>query len=201
MRLEVPFYKQTTKLNCGPAALRMVLAYFGQDVGLEVLEQRTGIKEGKGISTIQIATAAAISGYKTYFFSKHICFNKENLKLEFYQRYSDAVQQSEQVVEDARNAGVILEERGMSLEELLGRIGENSIPIVLLDWNVVKRTREKGYQGHFVLIVGYDNEHVYVHNHGLDNPTPFLSIKRGIFEEARKAEGTDEDIIIIHRKK
>ena len=200
MRLEVPFYKQTTKLNCGPAVLRMVVAYFDQDLGLEVLEQRTGIKEGKGISTIQIATAATLLGYKTDFFSKHIYFNEENLKLEFYQKYSDAIQQSKQVVEEARKAGVRLEERGMSLEELLKNVSNDSIPIVLLDWNVVKGTREKGYQGHFVPVVGYDSENVYVHNHGLTNPTPFLPIKREIFEEARKAQGTDEDIIIIHRK-
>jgi len=111
MKLDVPFYKQTTKLNCGPAALRMVIAYFGNDPGLEVLEQRTGIKEGKGISTVQIANAAAVSGYKTTFYSKHIYFNEENLKLEFYQKYSDLVQQSKQLVEDAKIAGVKMEER------------------------------------------------------------------------------------------
>jgi len=35
MRLDVPFYKQTTKFNCGPAALRMVIAYLDQDLGLD----------------------------------------------------------------------------------------------------------------------------------------------------------------------
>lgn len=200
MRLEVPFYKQTTKLNCGPAALRMVLAYFGKDPGLEILEQRTGIKEGKGISTIQIAIASVLSGYQTDFFSKHIYFNEENLKLEFYQKYSDVAQQSKQLVEDAQKAGVKIEEKGLSLEELLERINRDSLPIILLDWNIIKGTKDKGYQGHFVPVVGYDEKNIYVHNHGLDNPTPFLSVKRDVFEEARKANGTDEDIIIIHRK-
>lgn len=50
----------------------MVLAYFNELPGLKVLEKRTGIKKGKAISTIQIATAAALSGYQTDFFSKHI---------------------------------------------------------------------------------------------------------------------------------
>lgn len=72
MRLEIPFFKQTNEVNCGPIALKMVLAYFGNDEGVDVLEARTGIKEGKGIYTIQIATAAASSGYKTCFYSKHI---------------------------------------------------------------------------------------------------------------------------------
>lgn len=201
MILEVPFYKQSTSLNCGPAALRMVLAYFDQVLDLEVLEKRTGIKEGKGISTIQIATAAAISGYKTDFFSKHIYFNEGNLKLEFYKKFLDIAAQFKKLVEDAEKAGVRLEEKGISLKELLEKIGKDSFSIILLDWNFITGTREKGYQGHFVPVVGYDNENVYVHNHGKDNPTPFLSIKREIFEKARKAGGTDEDIIIIHRRK
>ncbi len=103
-------------------------------------------------------------------------------------------------MDDAQKAGVKLEERGVDLEELLGKIGNNSLPIILLDWNVVKEERDKGYKGHFVPVVGYDEESIYVHNHGLNNPTPFLPIKRDIFEEARKAKGTDEDIIIVHNK-
>ena len=62
MKLNVPFYKQTTKLNCGPAALRMVLAYFDKDYSLKFLEEKSQIKEGKGVFKIQIAIAAARLG-------------------------------------------------------------------------------------------------------------------------------------------
>lgn len=201
MKLDIPFYKQTTELNCGPVALRMVLAYFEKDLGLEILEKITGIKKGKAISTIQLAIASARLGYQTEFFSKHIYFNEDNLKLEFYKKYSDIIQQSKQLVKDAKKAGVKIEEKSMNLETLLKKIGNNRVPIILLDWNVINRRKEKGYQGHFVPIVGYDKNNVYVHNHGLENPFPFLPIKKSIFEKARKANGTDEDIIIIHRKK
>ena len=44
MKLDVPFFKQTTTLNYGPAALRMVLAYMGKVYGISVLERKTGIK-------------------------------------------------------------------------------------------------------------------------------------------------------------
>lgn len=201
MKLEIPFYKQTTELNCGPVALRMILAYFDKDPGLEILEEKIGIKDGKGVSTIQIAIAASLLGYKTYFFSKHIYFNEENLKFGFYQKYFDATQQSKQLVEEAKMAGVKIEEKDVSLKKLLGKLGKNSVPIILLNWNIVNGKRDNGYQGHFVPIVGYDEDNIYVHNHGLDNPTSFLPIKKEIFEEARKAKGTDEDIIIIHRRK
>ena len=46
MRLKVPFYKQTTLLNCGPTALRMALAYLDKDYGLEAtVEEVRGLKD------------------------------------------------------------------------------------------------------------------------------------------------------------
>jgi hypothetical protein len=109
----------------------------------------------------------------------------------------DITAQSKKLVEDAQKAGVRLEERTISLGELLRNVTNHSIPIILLDWNIVRGAKEKGYYGHFVPIVGYDDENVYVHNHGLNNPKAFLPIKRDILEEARKAQGTDEDIVYV----
>ncbi len=201
MKLNVPFYKQTSSLNCGPFALKMVLAYFGEDKDIGLLEKKMGMRDGKGISTIRIAITAASFGYRTDFYSKHVLFNEENLKQEFYKKYSDMdLERSKKSVEDAKSAGVNIQEKTLSLEELLRFVTKDSIPIVLLDWNYVKGEKERGYQGHFVPIVGYDERNVYVHNHGLKNTQKFMPIQKEIFDEARKAEGTDEDIVIIYRK-
>lgn len=202
MKLNVPFYKQTTALNCGPTALKMVLAYFGEDLDINLLEKRIGIKKGKGIYTIQIATAAASLGFKTDFYSKCLLLNEENLKLDFYKKYAENIdlEESKKWIEDAKKAGVNLEEKTLTLEELLSKVSKASVPIVLLDWNVVKGKEEKGYQGHFVPIVGYDKTNVYLHNHGLNETQKFMSVTKEIFEKARKAKGTDEDVLIVYRK-
>ncbi len=199
MKLDVPFFKQTTSLNCGPYALKMVFAYFDEDPKIETLENKTEIKEGKGVSTIQIATAAALSGYKVDFYSRHISFNEENMKLDYYRKYSDDIQRSAKLIEEAKKAGVKMYEKEISLEKILEKIGKKCIPIVLLDWNSIKGQNEKGYQGHFVPIVGYNKNYVIVHNHGFDNPTPYFKMKKDIFEKARKSKGTDEDIIFISK--
>ncbi|MBI2043039.1 peptidase C39 family protein [Candidatus Pacearchaeota archaeon] len=198
MKLDVPFYRQTTKLNCGPSALRMVISYFDKDVGIKILEEKTGIKKGKGLSTIQIAIAAGLLGYNVDFYSIHLTFNQENLKLDFVKKYHDTEIVTEDLVRIARNIGVNLNEKSVPLEELLSFINQDSIPIVLLDWNIINK--KEGYRGHFVPVVGYDNRNVYVHNHGFNKPKKFLAIKRDTFERARKAKGTDEDIVVIHRK-
>jgi len=198
MKLKVPFFKQTTPLNCGPMALRMVLAYLGNNEEIRVLEEKIGINKGKGISTIQIANAAASLGYKTKFYSKHVSFNEEHLKQKFYQEYSDMdLEKSEKLLENAKSNGVNIQEKTLPLEKLLEFVTKNSVPIILLDWNVVMVRKEKGYQGHFVPIVGYDEQNVYIHNPGLDETQEFMPILRNVFDEARKADGTDEDILII----
>ncbi len=108
------------------------------------------------------------------------------------------LEQSKGLVQIAKKAGVRIEERLFSLEELLCHLTEDSIPTVLIDWNVVKERR--GYQGHFVPLVGYDEKNVYVHNHGLEDTKPFFSIDKTKFDKARKAQGADEDIVIVYRK-
>jgi hypothetical protein len=201
MRLAIPFFRQTSKLNCGVAALRMVLAYFGKCYEAKVLEARIGIKEGKGISTIQIEIAAASLGYRADFYSKHILFRKENMKHEFYQKYRDIdLEKSKKLLEDAKSAGVNIQEKALSLKEILESVTKDSVPIVLIDRNVVKARRENGYQGHFVPIVGFDEKNVYIHNSELDDSQEFVLVQKRTFDEARKAEGTDEDVVIIHRK-
>lgn len=86
------------------------------------------------------------------------------------------------------------------MEKILSKTSENCIPIILLDWNIVRNKREKSYQGHFVPIVGYGPRNIYVHNHGLKNPRAFRSIPKKTFEKARKSQGTDEDILFVYRK-
>lgn len=201
MRLEVPFYKQTTDLNCGPTALKMVLSFFGENLDIGLIEEKVGIEEGKIVSTIQLAIASSKLGFKTDFFSKHLLFNEEHKNIDFYKKYSLMnLELSKKLVEKAKASGVTVQEKTLSVGDLVSYISRDSLPILLLDWNVVKGNKEKGYLGHFIPIVGYDKNNILVHNQGFENPAPFVPIKTSIFDEARKARGTDEDVVIVYRK-
>jgi len=200
MKLKVPFYKQTTSLNCGPTVLKIALAFLDKEYSIKQLEKQVGIKDKKGVSTIKLATAAASLGYKVDFFSKHILFDEKNLDLNFYKNHGDLdLEESRKQVKIAEKAGVNIREKTLNLEELLSNLTKTSIPIVLIDWNIIIKKQES-YQGHFVPIVGYDDKYIYIHNSGLRNPQKFMQIKKDIFEKSRKAKGTDEDILIIYKK-
>ena len=115
--------------------------------------------------------------------------------MDFYKKYSEDFNDTEKIVGESKEEGVVIHEKSISLEEILGFVTKKSIPIILLDWNIVKNKEEKGYQGHFVPIVGYDKDNVYVHNQG--SFEKFLKIDKNIFDKARKTKGTDEDLAII----
>jgi ABC-type bacteriocin/lantibiotic exporter with double-glycine peptidase domain len=204
MKLEVPYHKQTTKLNCGPAALKMALEFLGESYSLKRLEEELRLDKGKGISTIKLAIAARNLGFKTEFFSKVLGINPENLKTDFYKKYTDLIQDSEaqRLIAEARKIGVKLYEKTLTLEEIIKNIREERIMIVLLDANLLSKKEKEGFRGHFVPVVGYGKSNIYIHYPSFYSTVSraFLPIKKEIFDKARKAKGTDEDIIIIYKK-
>jgi hypothetical protein len=201
MKFKVPYYKQTASLNCGTTALRCILDYFGDCTSIEELCARASIVEGKGVYTIQIATAAKKSGFKVDFYSKHIGYNPEHEKEEFYKKYAELDENySDKILIDSKRAGVNLFEKVVPLDDFLAFISKDSLAVVLIDLNVVFEGKYGGYQGHFVPLIGYNDENVYVHTlTDRDNENGF-SINREVFDRARKAPGTDEDFLVVHRR-
>lgn len=198
MKLDVPFYPQTTMTNCGPAALQMIVAYFGKSLRLKQVEDAAGIEPGKGLYTIQLAIASARFGLGTRFFTRSLGLNPANAELEFYKKYASMNEtRMKSLVNEAQDAGVALDERSLPLKEVLSYVHNDSLVLVLLDWNRV--IGKEGYQGHFVPVVGYDDDSVYVHNQGLVHTQAFVPLKKKVFDEARKSPGTDEDLIVITR--
>ena len=199
MRNNVPFFKQTTTQNCGPVALKMVLGYLGKDKPLEELEKLCGLREGKAISTLHMAIAAQRTGFRAVFYSKSLMFNEDNLKEEYYKKITDAklLEELRGINKEAEKLGVTMIERGLDLSEIVDIVSEGDVPIVLIDWNLIRG--RKGYQGHFVPVVGYDDDNVYIHNSGFENTGSFVSIEKDLFDKARKVFGTDEDVLIVKK--
>lgn len=199
MKLHVPFYPQEGAMDCGIAALRMALAYFGTTPSVDELVQRTGMVQGKGLWTLQLATGAALSGHQAEFNSKQIGFNPAHLELDFYKKHADLMITSDVLIAQAKHANVLLHERTYSLPQLLERVNADCVPIVLIDWNVIMPREGKNYQGHFVLLAGYDDTHVFIHNPGPHNAQAHVAVPRDLFDAARKARGTDEDVVFVFR--
>ncbi len=204
MKLDVPFYMQASQKDCGPTTLQMVLEYLSNTPYDREELQKLVDSERSGFTwTLGLAKATAQLGFPTEFYTTCLGFNPRNYKLEFYRKETDSASSSEQRLErlkrEAVQYNVAMTERSLALEEILAKLSGDCVPILILDWSKIKGSGR--FIGHFVPIVGYDDEHVYVHNQGLLKPGPFIAIKKDLFEAARKATGTDEDILFVHRKR
>jgi hypothetical protein len=200
MMFRVPFYKQVGMTDCGIVALKMVFSFLGKDFQIEGIGEKTGIKLGKATSTLQLAKAAVELGFRVKLISKSVLPTQENMNSEFHKKYAeeDYIQQSTSCYNYLKTKNTEMMEKSIDINELLSYVTESSIPIVLLDWNVVS-PKYNGYQGHFVPIVGYDKETIYVHNPSASDLKEYMPIKRQLFDSARKSKGTDEDILIIYK--
>jgi uncharacterized protein YvpB len=200
MKLNVPFYTQTTLMGCGPAALKMAVDYLGTEIKLKDIENAMGIEELKAVATISLAGAAAKLGFNSILFTKTLDVPDEQKKMPFYQKYADSgyFNSARKRVEIAEKAGAKINEITIDLKKLLSYVKESQAVIVLLNWAVINH--KEGFQGHFVPIVGYDETYVYVHNSGPKDPEADVKIPVAVFETARKSPGTDQDVVVISKK-
>ncbi len=199
MRIKVPFYKSKRETDCGPLALRMALAYLGERYAFKKIAKEERQIDTGLVWSVGIARASKVLGFPTKFIST-TNFSPEESDIDYYKKYSHdkAKIVLKELSDDIRKIGVEVQERNLPLEELLSYVSENSIPIVLVNWDII--AGKEGFSGHFLPITGYDKENVYVHNPGLASAMPYLPIKRSIFLRAWESKGTDKDCVVISRK-
>ncbi len=63
MKLEIPFFKQSTDSDCGPASVRMVLAYYGESVSEEDLRRELDTNPETGSHNDDLVRALTARGY------------------------------------------------------------------------------------------------------------------------------------------
>ena len=68
-RLAVPLLKQSTASSCGPAALSMVLKYFGYGVPQRRIINKIGGIKKYGVRTVKLSEFAQELGFKVYCYS------------------------------------------------------------------------------------------------------------------------------------
>lgn len=191
MRKDVPFRIQDSKYECGPSSLQIAMAYLGDEKGREEIKKALDYEEGKAVYTIQLATAAEDLGFQAEFFTADPWNEHEGE--EFTEEFTPDIENQE-LYEEAEEAGVEVSFQELELDEVLELLTDNSIPIVLIGWNVIKG--EEKYQGHFVPVVGYTEDKILVHEPSTEDGA-YTEIEREKFDEARRSEGTDQDVAII----
>lgn len=192
-RIELPKFKQQNKNDCGPTALRIVSSYLGKEVTSDALYSLANIKTGEGFWTIDLGIVAKKLGFDCSVYTKNLGVVSENLELYKSMTTANEKEVNEKFV-NAKKIGLACYEKQFSLEEIILKISREELIISLIDWNIIEPKKDRKYQGHFVVLSGYDDKNIYF----LD---PFKGTEENITKElydlARKSNGTDEDLLIF----
>ncbi len=198
MKVNIPFIKSEKDIECGQRVLQMVLAHFGEEHSLEEIGKLEETLPSGLTWTVGIAVAARKLGFPVKIIST-TNFSHDD-EIEFYKKNSSDEGQKTlfRLVDESKILGVENIEKNMSIEELQELLSEDSIPIVLVNW--FSLAGREGYHGHFLVLSGYDDEYIYVHNPGIANAQNFLPLKKENFLKAWESKGTDKDVVVIGRK-
>ena len=71
---------------------------------------------------------------------------------------------------------------------------------MLIDRNKIVG-KEGFYQGHFIIVTGFDDQNVFYHEYGPENSEANKKVLKSTFIDAWNANGTDNDIIIVYGKR
>lgn len=171
--LNVPFVRDDSD-RCVPATIGMVLAYFmpERQFSDEDLNEISGYKQGRGTWQTQSMLSLADLGFETKwiedFDHKRFIKNPEEYLRSIlddeafqYQLHNTDLK-SEAVKMRAYLAKHPIEQRKGTVEDIKQLINDGWL--IWLEVNANPLAGKPGYEGHSVLVIGYDNDGVIIHN-------------------------------------
>jgi len=209
MILSVPFYENKGDGNqCLQITMKSVLKYFlDKDFSLQELDEFTGRKNCLWTWTSQVVTVLHDLGLKVKYYSKSDLepflqgepfirkhFGKDSEKI---LKFTDLPVVLESIHKLLKYN--IFEKRKLSFDEIESHIEKGHIPLMLIDHNKIVG-KEGFYQGHSVVVTGFDDQNVFYHESGPTNPEANKKVLKSVFINAWNANGTDNDIIVVYGK-
>ena len=206
----MPHVRQSYNWDCGLACVLMVLRGLGWD-SIDLHKLRS-MCPTKSIWTVDLAHLLRSFGLDVQFLTVTIGANPNFANETFYmENMEEDGKRVEKLFRDAPQVGISIEHRSLSLEELLCYVSSGDyLVITLIDkrkltamWSTAEVCLGRccgigsGYTGHYVVVLGYlkDMNQFIVRDPASTSDT--LYIDCASFDMARKAFGTDEDLLIV----
>ncbi|KAA8500060.1 Protein GUCD1 [Porphyridium purpureum] len=205
--------RQRFSWDCGLACAEMVLRARRVHAGIDARTLRS-IVQTTSVWTIDVAYLLAALGLKLKYYTLQAGVRQEYRKQPFYMEHLDADSERVQALFDAAaKNGVRVEERAVSLEWFKSSIALGRILIVLVDkrfltCQICSKSAQSlassaverlypGFLGHYIMVYGYDQE---LDSFWIKDPATSKKsclIRARVLESARRAFGTDEDVLCI----
>lgn len=182
LQFRVPFYPNTPDdTHCFQAALRIVLGFFQpqQDYSWEELDQISAKKEGLWTWPLAGMLELKDKGFDVVLIEKfdYGRFGEEVAHAQI--KHSDIQQERRFAIELGRKIDV--DRRIPNIGDIVALMKRRFI--VICNVNSRKLNRKKGYAGHFVVITGYRDGKLILHDPGLP-PFKDRAVSKTRFEKA-----------------
>jgi len=206
MILDIPFYVNNGDgKQCMQVAMQCVIKHFlRKEYSLDQLDQLTNRKSDYWTFTAQIVTVLYDLGLDVKYYSNEsleLFLGGEVYFRQHFGKDADKILSLTDMPAVISSINSLLkynlfEKKSMSLLEIEEHLNNGHVPLVLMDYN--KIIQKKGlYQGHFVVVTGFDDGYIYYHESGPKNPEPNKKIRKELFQEAIDANGTDNDVVVV----
>jgi len=206
MKIGVPFYKNDGDGNqCMQVAMKCVLDHFlGKNLSLKHLDELTGRKEGYWTYTSQIVSVLDDLDLDVKFYSREPLggiLGGEDFIRKTYGVDADKILKFTDlpvVIESVKKLMKfnIFEKKLLDFKEIEEHIIKGNVPLILIDHYIIEE-KEGKYNGHFVVLTGFDEENVCYHESGPRNPEPHKKVTKEKFIRAWNAKPTDNDVVIV----
>ena len=210
MLLNIPFYENKSDgKQCMQVAMQCVLKHFlNKEYSLEELDHLTKRKVDLWTWTPQIVSVLHDLGLNVHYYSAtplEPFLEGESFIRKQYGADADHVLKNTDVsavVESAKRLMkyTCFEQRVLPFKEVEDALNRGIVPLMLIDYNKIKG-KEGPYQGHFIVVTGFDENSVLFHESGPHNAEPNKRVVKQTFIDAWNARGTDNDIVLVFGKR
>ncbi|NIM47131.1 MAG: hypothetical protein GTN40_03165 [Candidatus Aenigmarchaeota archaeon] len=193
MKKEVPYFKQPDDTHCFQACLKMVLKYFfpEKDFTYEELDKISDKPKDKWTwccaAAIQIKKMGLkIKIYSNFDYNEFTKTGANYIRKKYDKEIAEETIEMSDIESEIENAKKMIKENIFELKELLFEDIEKTFKdyVIILLINSRTINSKPGYAGHFVVLTGFDENNVYVHDPGINDGSANRKIEKDLFKKA-----------------
>lgn len=205
MATDIPFVKNQGN-QCGQASVLMILKYFypEKEITFKQINQIIRAKPNKYTFPLQNAIALDHFGLKAKAFSKEDCFTGKKGIAQFKKWFGKDFDYlfnkwiDYPVYEWAIKTGKkkkLFEAKLSPFKEIERIFKKGHIIMIVIDWNILNKIKNKPYEGHFVVITGIEKNHVYIND---PDEGKNLKFPKKLFIQAYNAPEIADDVCVVY---
>eukprot|EP00002_Diphylleia_rotans_P009584 TRINITY_DN19970_c0_g1_i1.p1 TRINITY_DN19970_c0_g1~~TRINITY_DN19970_c0_g1_i1.p1 ORF type:complete len:222 (-),score=32.55 TRINITY_DN19970_c0_g1_i1:20-685(-) len=191
--VDIVVQKQQSDWDCGLACVRSILkSLFFNTLDFDQLEREIATRS---IWTIDLLFLLEHYGVHAKMYTQTIGVTSTHHEMDFYKSELDIDEIRVNSRFESASSKNIIHRGSLSQKELISLLRSNYVALVLVDSRILQG-KSGSYYGHFVVICGFcvARKSYVVMNPGYNELKEYNA---DLLDKARKAKGTDEDVILI----